>query len=258
MLNSLALRVLRMIEFKDFMITDKLSSIKNVLIVGSGKGGVGKSTLTSLLGLRLHHLGRSIGILDTDLHGSSIPYILGGESSISIEAIKGGFKPAELHGIKVMSLRMFVGDRPTPLRGDRKSEILKYMLSLTIWGSLDYLLIDLPPGMSDELLTLIKYLKGRHLVVTLPTKTSTDVTTRYVRFLENLNCDVPAIIINNLMNMDLSSQMIYINYRGIKSSAKYFVMPYIHGIEESLSKGMLPKESIKAIDEIIEYLRSID
>lgn len=242
------------IEFKDYMISSKLSGINKAVIVGSGKGGVGKSTLTSILGLRLRDLGMRVGILDTDLHGSSIPFILGGDIKASVEAVKGGFKPIELHGVKVMSLRMFVGDRPTPLRGERKGEILKYMLSFTVWGPLDYLLIDLPPGMGDELLTLIKYVRGKHIVVTLPTKTSMDVTLRYVRFLENLKCEVPLIVVNNLTNVDVGSIKFYEGFATAKQPIKYIVMPYVQEMEEILLKGIPPNESIKVIDEIINHL----
>lgn len=242
-----------MIDFKDYMVADKLKEVDKVIIIGSGKGGVGKSTITSLLGLRLRDLGMDVGILDTDLHGSSIPFILGGDKELVIESVRGGFKPIELHRIKVMSLRMFVGDRPTPLRGERKSEILKYMLSLTVWGPLDYLLVDLPPGMSDELLTLMKYVKGKHIVVTLPTKTSLDVALRYVSFLNSLNYGTPIILVNNLMNINIDHHEVVSGFLN-EPPNKYFIMPYIHGIEEHLYRGILPVESVKIIDKIIECL----
>lgn len=242
-----------MIEFKDYMIVDRLSKVGKIVVIGSGKGGVGKSTLSTLLGLRLRDIGMKTGILDTDLHGASIPFILGG-SKASVEAIKGGFKPVELHGIKVMSLRMFVRDRPAPLRGERKSEILRYMLSLTVWGSLDYLLVDLPPGMSDELLTLMKYVRGRHVVVTLPTKTSIDVTLRYIKFLKSIGCDVPVIVVNNLMNITINNDFVPTEFRELIADSSYLMMPYLYGIEEYLLNGRLPEEALTAVDEIIKYL----
>ncbi len=235
------------------MILERLNDVGKVLIIGSGKGGVGKSTLTALLGLRLKNLGMRVGILDTDLHGASIPFLLGGSTNANVETVKGGFKPAELWGIKVMSLRMFVGDRPVPLRGERKSEVLKYMLSLTVWGPLDYLLIDLPPGMSDELLTLMKYVKGQHTVVTLPTKTSMDVTLRYIKFLSNLNCSISAVVVNNLVNATTDNDLIVRGLRELNPSGRYLVMPYLQGVEEHLSRGMLPEEAVNIIDEIIKY-----
>jgi len=241
------------IEFKDYMIADRLSKIGMVRIYGLREGGVGKSTLSTLLGLRLRDMGMKTWILDTDLHGASIPFILGG-SKVSVEAIKGGFKPAELYGIKVMSLRMFVGDRPTPLRGERKSEVLKYMLALTIWDSLDYLLVDLPPGMSDELLTLMKYVKGKHIVVTLPTKTSIDVTLRYIKFLKSLGCDVPVVVVNNLMNITVDNDFILREFQEHIADSSCLTMPHLYGIEEYLLKGRLPEEALIVIDEIIRHL----
>ncbi len=240
-----------MIEFKDYMISDRLGNVCKVLIVGSGKGGVGKSTLTVILGLRLRDIGMKVGILDIDLHGASIPFILGWNTNTTVKAVRGGFKPVEVHGIKIMSLRMFVGDRPTPLRGERKSEVLKYMLSLTIWDSLDYLLVDLPPGMSDELLTLVKYVKGEHVVITLPTKTSVDVTTRYVKFLKSLNSNILAVIVNNLMNVAISDEVLIKGFQEDMPTSNYLVIPYIHDVEEYLLKGVTPKKAVDVIDKII-------
>ncbi len=246
-----------MSDFKEHMLINRLRSIANIVIVGSGKGGVGKSTLTSIIALRLRELGKDVGVLDMDLHGSSIPFILG-RSEGKVEVVKGGFKPIEVHGIKVMSLRLFVGDKPAPLRGDRKSEVIKYLLSLTIWGDLNYLLIDLPPGMSDELLTLTKYVKGKHILITIPTRTSMDVLVKYVKLLDNLRCIIPAIVINNLLNIKVNYELIsnYMNEIAsiINRRPAYVVMPFIDDVEELLAKGLLPDGVIDPIDSIIKYI----
>ncbi len=241
-------------DYREYMIFDKLRGIKKLVLIGSGKGGVGKSTITVLLGLRMRDLGVSIGILDADLHGSSIPYILGMGSEVSVEAVKGGFKPLEIHGIKVMSLRMFVGDRPVPLRGERKKEVLKYLLSMTLWGSLDYLLVDLPPGMGDEQLTLMKYLKGPHIVVTIPTKTSIDVSVRYFKFVNDLGFNIPVIVVNNLVNSNIDYELLT-KLRIVAPVRKYIIIPYCSEIEYSLSTGVIPRIVIEPIDELISYIR---
>jgi ATP-binding protein involved in chromosome partitioning len=241
-------------DYKEYMILDKLRGIKRVVLIGSGKGGVGKSTITALLGLRMRDLGVSVGILDADLHGSSIPYILGMSSEVGVEAVKGGFKPLDIHGIKVMSLRMFVGDRPVPLRGERKKEVLKYLLSMTLWGTLDYLLIDLPPGMGDEQLTLMKYLKGPHVVVTIPTKTSIDVSLRYFKFVNDLGFNIPVIVINNLVNSTIDDELLT-KLRKVAPVGKYIIIPYCSEIEYSLSTGTIPKIVIEPIDNLIDCIR---
>lgn len=246
-----------MSDFKDYMLINRINNIANIVVVGSGKGGVGKSTLTSMIALRLRDLGKDVGILDVDLHGNSIPFILGRLDS-KVEVVKGGFKPIEVHGIKVMSLRLFVGDKPAPLRGDRKSEVIKYLLSLTIWGNLNYLLIDLPPGMSDELLTLIKYVKGKHILITIPTRTSMDVLIKYVKLLNGLRCLMPAIVINNLLNTKVNYELIN-QYMGeivgiINQRPAYVVMPFIEDIEVALARGSLPNDAIGPIDSILRYI----
>jgi ATP-binding protein involved in chromosome partitioning len=241
-------------DYKEYMILDKLRGIKRVVLIGSGKGGVGKSTITALLGLRMRDLGVSVGILDADLHGSSIPFILGVSGEVGVEAVKGGFKPLDIHGIKVMSLRMFVGDRPVPLRGERKKEVLKYLLSMTLWGTLDYLLIDLPPGMGDEQLTLMKYLKGPHVVVTIPTKTSIDVSLRYFKFVNDLGFNIPVIVINNLVNSTIDDELL-IKLRRVVPVGKYIIIPYCSEIEYSLSTGTIPKIVIEPIDNLIDCIR---
>lgn len=241
-------------DYKEYMILDKLRGIKRAVLIGSGKGGVGKSTITALLGLRMRDLGISVGILDADLHGSSIPYILGMSGEVGVEAVKGGFKPLEIHGIKVMSLRMFVGDRPVPLRGERKKEVLKYLLSMTLWGTLDYLLIDLPPGMGDEQLTLMKYLKGPHVVVTIPTKTSIDVLLRYFKFVNDLGFNIPVIVINNLVNSTIDDELLT-KLRKVAPVGKYIIIPYCSEIEYSLSTGTIPKIVIEPIDNLIDCIR---
>jgi ATP-binding protein involved in chromosome partitioning len=241
-------------DYKEYMILDKLRGIKRVVLIGSGKGGVGKSTITALLGLRMRDLGVSVGILDADLHGSSIPYILGVNGEVGVEAVKGGFKPLDIHGIKVMSLRMFVGDRPVPLRGERKKEVLKYLLSMTLWGTLDYLLIDLPPGMGDEQLTLMKYLKGPHVVVTIPTKTSIDVSLRYFKFVNDLGFNIPVIVINNLVNSTIDDELLT-KLRKVAPVGKYIIIPYCSEIEYSLSTGTIPKIVIEPIDNLIDCIR---
>jgi|GEM_PF-1037480 len=240
-------------DYRDYMILDRLRNIRKSILIGSGKGGVGKSTITALLGLRMKELGINIGILDADLHGSSIPFILGVNDEVGIKEVKEGFKPLEIHGIKIMSLRMFVGSRPVPLRGDRKKEILKYLLSMTVWNSLDYLLVDLPPGMGDEQLTLMRYLRGPHIVTTIPTKTSIDVSIRYFKFISNLGFNIPAIVINNLVNSNINDDLL-IKLQKSVPVGKYIIIPYCSELEESLNTGIIPKVVIKSIDELIKYL----
>jgi ATP-binding protein involved in chromosome partitioning len=128
--------------------------VKNIIAIGSGKGGVGKSTTTVNLALALARSGARVGILDADIYGPNVPHMLG----ISAESVKHqgkNFRPIPAHGIQVMSIGNLVeANAPLILRGPMMSSILEELLRDTLWNDLDYLLMDLPPGTGDIQLTL--------------------------------------------------------------------------------------------------------
>lgn len=128
----------------------KLSDVKNVIAVMSGKGGVGKSTVTSMLAVSLMRQGYKVGVLDADVTGPSIPKIFGIKAKA--EADKAGIVPSSTeNGIKIMSLNLMIENEDDPVvwRGPIISQLVKQFWTDVIWGDLDYLLIDLPPGTGD-------------------------------------------------------------------------------------------------------------
>ena len=145
-----------------------LKSIANVIAVGSGKGGVGKSTTAVNLALALKREGARVGLLDADIYGPSIPTMLGvkGQPSIDNEKIV----PKEAHGLKVMSIGFLVDEESAMIwRGPMVTSALQQLLNDTLWGSLDYLIIDLPPGTGDIQLTLAQKIPvSGALIVTTP------------------------------------------------------------------------------------------
>ena len=145
--------------------------VKNVLAVASGKGGVGKSTTAINLALSLKAAGASVGVMDADVYGPSLPLLLGvNERPLTVE--KGGRKsivPLESHGLKVMSMGFFItDDSPVIWRGPMVHGLIGQFLTDVAWGELDYLLIDLPPGTGDAALTLTQKapLSGAVIVTT--------------------------------------------------------------------------------------------
>ncbi|HME19437.1 MAG TPA: P-loop NTPase, partial [Nitrososphaerales archaeon] len=122
----------------------RLGKIGKVILVGSGKGGVGKSLVACGLGLKLSEAGYRTGILDIDLHGASVPNYLGVRPPVSSGA--GGVVPKESGKVKVMSVALFTGDNPVPVRGGGKEGLITDLFALTDWGSLDFLVVDLPPS----------------------------------------------------------------------------------------------------------------
>ena len=139
-----------------------LPNVKNIIAVASGKGGVGKSTVSVNLALALAHEGAKVGILDADIYGPSIPIMLGLRNErpkmIDLEGDgKGKIVPIEKYGVKAMSIGLLVDEKQAVVwRGPIASSALKQFITDVHWGELDYLIIDLPPGTGDVHLTLVQ------------------------------------------------------------------------------------------------------
>ncbi|MCX6546567.1 MAG: Mrp/NBP35 family ATP-binding protein, partial [Acidobacteria bacterium] len=139
------------VEFKNL-----IPGIKRCLVVGSGKGGVGKSTVTVNLAIAMAQQGLKVGLLDSDIYGPSIPMMLGLKDS-PLGTPEGQIIPLDAFGVKVMSMGVLIEeDRPVIWRGAMLNKALQQFLKDVAWGDLDVLLIDLPPGTGDVQLTLIQ------------------------------------------------------------------------------------------------------
>jgi ATP-binding protein involved in chromosome partitioning len=148
-----------------------MNEIKHIIAVASGKGGVGKSTAAVNLALALKALGARVGLLDADIYGPSQPLMLGIADDVRPEQQGGQFLlPVEAHGLKTMSLGYLVTDRtPMVWRGPMAGGALTQMLEQTLWGELDYLVIDMPPGTGDIQLTLTQKARvAGAVIVTTP------------------------------------------------------------------------------------------
>lgn len=137
-----------------------LPGVKNIIMVASGKGGVGKSTVSVNLALGLAQEGASVGLLDADIYGPSVPIMLGIRDErpkmMDVNG-KGMIVPIERYGIKAMSIGLLVDEKQAVIwRGPMASSALKQFISDVYWGELDYLIIDLPPGTGDVHLTLVQ------------------------------------------------------------------------------------------------------
>ncbi|NJO90607.1 MAG: Mrp/NBP35 family ATP-binding protein [Chloroflexia bacterium] len=137
-----------------------LPGVKNIIAVASGKGGVGKSTVSTNLAISLAKLGSKVGLIDADVYGPSIPKMFGVESSRpGVERIEGRDRivPVEKYGVKMLSIGFFVKqDDALIWRGAMATNALKQLINDAVWGELDYLVIDLPPGTSDIHLTMVQ------------------------------------------------------------------------------------------------------
>lgn len=148
-------------------IKNNLAAIKNRIAIVSGKGGVGKSTVTAGIALALAKNGYSVGVLDADVSGPNMPHLMGVESK-KMEASGDGLIPVEAaYGIKVVSIESLIesSDSPVIWRGPIRSSLINQFLSDVLWGELDFLLVDLPPGTGDEPLSIMQTIPLTGLVV---------------------------------------------------------------------------------------------
>jgi ATP-binding protein involved in chromosome partitioning len=175
-----------------------LAQVSNVICIGSGKGGVGKSTLTANLAAALAAEGKHVGILDADVWGYSIPRMYGlGATRPPVSAAR-KIVPLEAHGVKVMSIGFFVEeDAAVVWRGPMLHKALTQFLQDVEWGALDYLLVDLPPGTGDVSMTLAQLLpQAKFLIVTTPQATAQKVARRSAQMAEKVDLEIAGVIEN--------------------------------------------------------------
>ena len=185
---------------QDERLKERMANVKHKILVMSGKGGVGKTTVAINLALTLATKGYEVGVMDADIHGPNVPKMLGIEDShpdVSEDGISPVFVPPRL---KVMSLAFMLESKDTPIvwRGPLKMGAIKQFLSDVFWGDLDYLIIDLPPGTGDEPLSvaqLIPDIDGA-IIVTTPQDVALLDSRKSVSFARALGMPVIGIIEN--------------------------------------------------------------
>mgnify|MGYP006278198771 FL=1 len=167
------------------------------IAVASGKGGVGKSTVTANLAVALSERGYKVGVIDADIRGFSIPRILGVEERPKAES-ENIIIPPQANGIKVMSMGgLMEEEKPIIWRGPLLSKTFKQFVKEVRWGELDYLLFDLPPGTGDMPLNLMQQLPDSELmVVTTPQVAATKVSGRVGKMADELDCDLLGVVEN--------------------------------------------------------------
>jgi len=174
-----------------------LARVKHIIAIGSGKGGVGKSTVSTNLAIALKNTGAKVGLLDADIYGPSQPGMLGAKKTQP--SVAGDFlKPIEKHGICFMSLgSLMAEDQPVIWRAPIATKMIMQFLSNVLWDDLDYLLVDLPPGTGDVQITLAQQasLTGA-IIVTTPQQVALGVARKGLQMFENVNVPILGIIEN--------------------------------------------------------------
>jgi len=174
-----------------------LEKVKNIIAVCSGKGGVGKSTVTANLAAAYSDLGYKVGVMDVDIYGPSMKKMFGIEESPGVDSQK-KLIPVQKNGIKVVSMAMFTDDNsPLIWRGPMVSQMVQNFLTNVVWGELDYILIDLPPGTGDIHLTLTQTapLSGA-LIVTTPQEVSVIDAKKGLKMFEKVAVPILGVIEN--------------------------------------------------------------
>src|SRR4051812_29722231 len=179
--------------------TGALAQVSNVLCIGSGKGGVGKSTLTANLAAALSAAGKTVGVLDADVWGYSQPRMLGiGAEKPQVSATRKILPHVSADGVKVMSIGFFLDeDAAVVWRGPMLHKALQQFLEDVEWGELDYLLVDLPPGTGDVSMTLAQLLpQAKFLIVTTPQPAAQKVARRSAEMAGKVKLEVAGIVEN--------------------------------------------------------------
>ena len=178
------------------VVEKRLEKIGKIIAVAGGKGGIGKSTIASLLALVLADSNKKVGLLDLDFTGASTHTILGIDDFHFPDEDE-GIIPPKYHGISYITIANFTQDHAAPMRGLDITNAILEILAITKWDELDYLIIDMPPGINDTTLDIIRLIKNiEFCIVTTPSKITTNVVKKSLELLEELNIQILGVIEN--------------------------------------------------------------
>ena len=186
-------------EADDARLRDQLNRVKHKLLVMSGKGGVGKSSVAAYLSVEMSKLGYRVGLLDVDLHGPSIPRMLGLQGAFGFSEDKCMIPHAYNERLLVISIECLLEDRDSAIiwRGPLKHGVIKQFISEVRWGDLDFLIIDSPPGTGDEPLTVAQTIPdARALIVTTPQEIALADVRKSINFCRQVHMPILGLVEN--------------------------------------------------------------
>jgi ATP-binding protein involved in chromosome partitioning len=211
-----------------------LPGVDTIIAVGSGKGGVGKTTLAVNLAIALSSMGNKVGLLDADVYGPNVPLMLGLNAQPKVLG-DNRIEPLEAHGLKVISVGFLnPGDKPLIWRGPMLHSIIKQFLGSVIWGQLDYLVVDLPPGTGDVALSLIQTvpLTGA-IVVSTPSDVSLQDARKAIEMFRQMKVDIVGMVENMsyFVCPHCNHQTDIFSRGGAEKTAKQFDVAYLGAVE---------------------------
>jgi ATP-binding protein involved in chromosome partitioning len=233
-------------------IEKKLNKIDRIWAVASGKGGVGKSTISSVLSLLLKEKGFKVGLLDLDIFGPSTHLILGVKNFSLVE--DKGVLPIDVNGVKYMSILSFTENKPLTMRGDELTQTFLEIFTITNWGDLDFLIIDMPPGLGDIILDLIRFIKkSEYLLVTNSSKVSMETVIKLLKILNYYNLKILGIIENMKFTSDeyISKKCEELNVNYLGSLNFYYDLDYLYGDIDAIINSDLSLFLYKIVERIL-------
>ncbi len=212
----------------------KLPGIANIVAVGSGKGGVGKTTLAVNLAIALGKLGYKVGLVDADIYGPNVPLMFGSTQQPRVLA-SNQIEPNLAHGVKLISVGLISpGDKPLVMRGPMLHQIVRQFLQQVEWGELDFLLVDLPPGTGDVVISLVQTvpLTGA-VVVSTPSDVSLQDARKALEMFHQVNVPVLGIVENmsHFTCPHCHQEIDIFSKGGAERTARQYNIPFLGSIE---------------------------
>ncbi len=241
-----------MIDPRLSIIEHRLQSVSRVITFASGKGGVGKSCCSSTAALLLARQGRKVGLLDLDFHGASAHIILGLDPSLPDE--KGGILPLEAaYGLRYMGIAPFTGERGVALRGDAVTDAIRELFAVVVWGALDVLVVDMPPGIGEPILDLSRHVPRMEIALVSTTSTlSTHIMQRLADVLVASHLHPRGYILNMVADSESEKPR-----AGLKSDLRLLgEIPFVPEIEDEIGKphSLSSGRFAAALEPILERL----
>jgi len=211
-----------------------LPGVNSIIAVGSGKGGVGKTTLAVNLAIALARMGNKVGLLDADVYGPNVPLMLGSSDQPSVVG-ENRLLPPERYGLKVISVGFLSpGDKPLVWRGPMLHSIIRQFLGQVEWGQLDYLVVDLPPGTGDVVISLVQTvpLTGA-VVVTTPSDVALQDARKAIEMFKQVKVDIIGIVENMsyFVCPHCQHEIDIFSKGGGQRTAQQFGVPFLGSIE---------------------------
>src|SRR6201995_3258097 len=211
-----------------------LPGVSNIIAVGSGKGGVGKTTMAVNLATALVKLGFRVGLIDADIYGPNVPLMMGiGQQPRVLENNR--IEPLVAHGVKLISVGFISpGDKPLVMRGPMLHQIIRQFLQQVEWGELDFLFVDLPPGTGDVVISLVQTvpLTGA-VIISTPSDVSLQDARKALEMFHQVNVEVLGIVENmSQFSCPHCHEVIDIFSRGgVERTAQQFKLPFLGSVE---------------------------